>query len=448
MDSRRIAIVVPPAPAGMTPNREGASGLGALEAGAGGFRYPPHTAAQAAACLRAAGLEVTVLDAPALGWDEAETLARLRVESPRVVALQVSWATAEIDGAFCRALRVALPDAICVAMGSATHLVEPDVLGTDICLWGEPALALVDVCRRLLAGEALRGVVRASALPGHDAEGLIDDLDQLPPPAWDLLPSERYPFLSILSSCGCDHGCGWCPYVVAQGRRHRGRSPEGVVEEIAYLVAAYAPRRIVLRDPVFAQDRGRAEAICHGILQHPELRPGRNLRWECESRPDHLDTRLIRLMALAGCTGVKVGLETTDAELLMVHGRLDSAEGVAGYLARAAGLARECAALGVSYRVFAMVGLPGQTLDTVRETAGFVSALRPNSLSVKRFKRYPGIGCADGESPSDAEVMEQLALMERVIHSLADQPQRAPSRWSRALARRIYGLQAWLARRR
>jgi len=446
MKARPVALVVPPAPRGMSTNREGASGLGSLEPGGGGFRYPPQTTAQCGACLRQAGIEPLVIDAPAMGRGVDEALAGLQEAGSAIVAVQVSWATAQADGAFCQAVRERLPNASVVTFGAATRWIAPDTLGADVLLEGEPDLALADICRRLLAGEALPPVVRTRDLRGHDAQGLVRNLDDLPRPAWDLLPTERYPFLTILSSRGCDHGCDWCPYSVAQGTRFRARSAESVVGDLAWLAKAFAPSRIVLRDPVFARDRERVTGICHGILQHRDLHPGRNLFWECETRPDHLDAPLVRLMALAGCTAIKAGLETTDADVLVAHGRVADSQAAAGYLQRTASLARECANLGVAYRLYAMVGLPDQTEESVRETAGFIAALRPHTLTTKPFRVYPGIACEGPPAPKD-QVALQMAVMEQARRSMADLPQRSPSRWSRALARRIYRLQARLSRR-
>ena len=446
MAARAVALVIPPAPEGMSPNREGASGLGALEPGAGGFRYPPQTTAQCAAGLRQVGIEPLLLDAPAMGWGVDETLARLQEAGPAIVALQVSWATADVDGAFCRDLRAALPEAARVAYGSATRWVAPETLGSDVLLEGEPDLLLANVCRRLLSGETLPSVVEPGTHTGYDPEGYVDHLDGLPRPAWDLLPTERYPFMTILSSRGCDHGCDWCPYAVAQGTRFRARSAESVVDELAWLIETLAPKRIVLRDPVFARDRERVAAICHGILRHGGLHPGRNLFWECETRPDHLEAQLVRLMALAGCTAIKAGLETADADLLVAHGRVADAQAAAAYLQRAASLARESANLGVAYRLYTMVGLPGQTEESVRETAGFVTALRPHTLTCKPCKAYPGVSFR-GALVAEDEVARQMGIMEQARSRLADLPQRSPSRWGRALARRIYRLQARLSRR-
>lgn len=439
-----VLLVIPPGMPGTTPNREGASGLGAVEPTPDAFRYPPHTVASVGACLRNDGLHVSALDAVALGLDRDQCLARVREAQPAIVAVFVSWATREVDIRFLKDLGDDTVTGKVVAFGPGARFIERERMVADVRLDGEPELAMVSLCRGLFEGREVPAIVSAGEMSGYDSEGLISDLDDLPVPAWELLPIDRYPFLSILSSRGCDHGCGWCPYIVVQGQHYRPRSPASVVHELRHLVQRFHPARIIFRDPVFARDRERLVAICHQILGDPVLQPGRNLKWECETQPEHLDVRLVRLMSLAGCIGIKVGLETTDADLLSREGRVAGEEQAAAYLARAAALARECEGVGIAYRVFVMAGLPGQTIDAARETAGFVTALRPQGLSVKRFKAYPDIRSRVDGLPTEAEVRQQMELLQGAREAIASQPQRRPSRWRRALVRRVYRLQARL----
>jgi radical SAM superfamily enzyme YgiQ (UPF0313 family) len=449
MLAKCVLLIVPPGSSGTVPNHEGSAGMGAVETAPGGFRYPPHTVAEAAACLRAAGRPVEALDAPAAGLTVSETVAQARNSHASVVAVQVSWATRQADGECLAALRAADRQWKLVAFGVSLPYVAPELLASaDVCLAGEPALALVTVCQRLLDGDTLPREVAAADLPGHDAAGRIVDLDALPVPAWDLLPHRSYPFLTVFSSRGCDQGCGWCPYVVAQGATLRQRSAQSVIDELCQVIACFQPARLVFRDPAFSKDRERVVALCQGLLSHSLLRPGRNLKWECEAYPEHLDGRLVRLMALAGCIGIKVGLETTDPELLTREGRVAEASQVAGYLARTAALARECASVGIAYRLFVLVGLPGQTLAAVRETAGFVTALQPHELTIKRLTCYPGTHLTGGEWPTEELVQQQTAILEAARAQIGAGRQGSSARWRWALARRVYRWQARLRARR
>lgn len=435
----RIVLVVPPGLPGTTPNHEGSAGLGALEGGEG-FRYPPHTVGVVGAVLRAGGHEVTIIDAPALGYDIKQGVRAVLAAGPELVGAFVSWATREADGAFLAALRQELAR-VCpiAAFGVSVGFMHEALAGADYLLEGEPELAFRALCEQLLEKRAtLERVLSPTALgvAGYDAQGLLSDLNALPVPAWDLLPWREYPFLTVLSSRGCEERCHWCPYVVAQGRRFRACSPTRVVEELRELVRLYRPRRIVFRDPAFAQRRGRVEAICRLILAERSLKPGKNLLWECETYPEHLDEALLELMHRAGCVGVKLGLETTDAGVLYREERVREEADVAGYLSRIAALARACARLGMACRLFVMVGLPGQTLDSARETAAFVRSLPLASLTVKAFKAYPAVRTVLKSCDEEA-IRAQAEVLTGVAQAVRERPMCQGPRWRRALTRLI-----------
>lgn len=286
------------------------------------------------------------------------------------------------------------------------------LLAADHLLEGEPERALPVAASHLLEGDALSWALtpRSLGAQGYRDDGLLIDLDALPFPAWERLPWRSYHYLTILSSRGCTGTCRWCPYVVAHGRAFRACSAQRVVDELAHLVKTYTPSRIVFRDPAFAHDRERVEAICEGILRHRRLDPGRNLLWECESRPEHLDAALLRRMSLAGCIGVKVGLETLDAGLLGTLGRLQPGWDAARYRAQVVALTEACRAYDIAPRLFAMTGLPGQTRAMVEEVGRLAQELGI-VLSVQPLRCYPGSALAEATScpglPDDEEVAAQ-----------------------------------------
>ena len=209
--------------------------------------------------------------------------------------------------------------ALLLAVGSSTTFVGPQLLertDVDHVLVGEPEAMLPGrlpgaLWRKQRAPPAAQGHGCRPGPPGTDAGGRIEDLDSLPFPAWDLVPLQRYGFVTMLTSRGCDDTCAFCPYAVGMGRRLRRRSPPKVLDEMAWLAATFRPKRLILRDPVFARDRRRVEEICQGAIDRKLP-----LAWECESRPEHFDRDLLRLMQRAGCTTIKLGLETTSASVL------------------------------------------------------------------------------------------------------------------------------------
>jgi radical SAM superfamily enzyme YgiQ (UPF0313 family) len=439
----RIILVIPSGLPGSIPNREGASGLGGVTPEANAFRYPPHTVATVGAVLQEAGFDVVAVDAPALGYDLDECIDEVRGAKAALVGVFVSWATREADRLFLATLKKRVASVPVVVFGPSAALAQDDLGDADHLLVSEPEMAFAALADCLLQGtDSLPRVVSPADLgvDGYDAQGRLTDLDALPFPAWDLLPIERYRYLTVLSSRGCGESCSWCPYVVAQGRRFRACSADRVVAELHEIVERYRPQRIVFRDPAFAFDSERVEEICGRIIGDRVLKPGKVLRWECESHPGHLDKRLLRLMSLAGCVSIKVGLETTDADLLLREHRVTAEDGAAEYLAHVGSLARECARLGISYRIFAMAGLPGQTAAMAQETAGFVRALRPASLSVKALKQYPGLRFSSVALPTREEVRAQIEILEEAQQDVGQGRIRRTPRWHRAILRLVFRL--------
>lgn len=384
------------------------------------FFYPPQTLATVAATLRDAGYEVRAFDAVV-----EEVTAD--VTQANAIGVFVAYATLDNDLAFIQALRKQT-GAKLIAFGPALRFVGEEVLHrapVDAVLVGDAEGFFATALQYLEARVESRPLiltpesVRAS---GFDAQGFVQDLDALPFPAWDMLPHKKYRVLTILSSRGCPDRCAYCPYAAAQGHHFRARSVENVLSELDWLSHRFHPARLVFRDPAFAYNRERVIALCEGMLKR-KLR----LNWECESRPEHFDAELLRLMRRAGCQWIKIGLETTDGQLLQKVRRVGSSGEAVAYLDRVAEVVKTCREIGLPCRLFVMAGLPGQDLAMAQQTSTFVETLKPTALNVKAFERYPGIEL-DVEAEGDCEA--QMAILCRAQEALRSYPP-APTLLSR-----------------
>ena len=396
----RVTLINPPSAPGTLANREGAAGMGVVYSAGESFLYPPHTIAAVAASLRQAGHAIRVLDL-VVGSADADAL------QADVIGVLISWATLRSDLEFLTSLR-AQTAARLVAFGSAMRFLAERVAldsPVDAVVVGEPEGCLseaVEFIRTTSTGGP--SVLTNDTLHATrcDVDGWVKDLDSLPFPAWDLVPTSRYPLLSVFASRGCPDSCLYCPYSAAQGHRWRDRSIDRVVEEVAWLVRTFSPQRVVFRDPVFAYQRGRVADLCERLITS-----GVTPRWECESRPEHFDTELLKLMHRAGCSWVKIGLETTDSKVLADLRRVESPERGEEYLQKTAQVVETCRQIGLGCRLFVMSGLPGQNSDTARHTASWVSSAHPAALNIKRLEPYPGTI----ESHIATDIEEQTATL-------------------------------------
>jgi hypothetical protein len=419
-----VLLLNPPSPADAVANREGVAGFGTLSAG---FAYPPHTLAVVAAACRQAGLAAQVLDAVAERLNLAATVARIQAAAPDLLAVLTSHTTLSADAAALGALRQAFPALPVVAIGAGARFDAALLLaaGASHVLLGDPDLALARLAAAPLPAP---GPVRVrDLLPHqHNHAGLVRDPGLLPRPAWDAVPWQGYGFLSLFSARGCDDGCTFCAYVAAQGRSFRPRAVAQVVDEMLWLQGEFRPRRIMVRDLVFAADRDRALAIAHQ-LSAASFRTA----WECESRPEHFDPTLLAAMAKAACTVIKLGIETTDPELLVKLGRITEAQESAPYLAYARRVIADARRFGIRTRVFVLAGLPGQTAAHARATAAFLRQARPDFIHPRPYTSYPHVPLGPAPTPPDLD--EQLRWLEAVAAECQTRSTRRPSLLRRLL---------------
>lgn len=222
----------------------------------------------------------------------------------------------------------------------------------------------------------------------------IRNLDDLPLPRHDLLPLQAYraplvpsPYAFVVTSRGCPGGCRFCIKHVSYGNSVRFRSPENIVEEME-LLAGQGIRSIHMYADIFTVSREQVVGLCELILER-ELR----LQWTCNSRVDFVDPEMLRLMAQAGCTWISWGIESGSEEVLRRARKGIKLEQVE----RALRWAREA---GIRNWGYFIIGLPGETEETIQETIRFSKRLPLDLVLFHIAAPYPG-------SPLFFEVVEQ-----------------------------------------
>ncbi len=422
---RTVLLVNPPSLPGTRANREGTAGMGLTMPAPDAFFYPPQSLAYSIAVLRVAGYHALGLDAVGEMLDIPATLARVQTLQPDLIAVLVAPKTWDADQAFLHALAEALPHTPRLLIGMGARFVPHASWSpmADALLAGDPEWGLVEAVDALRDEEEAPGLWR-SDVAEPPAPVRVPDRPLLPRPAWDALPVDRYPFLSLWGSRGCDASCRWCPYVVGWGRGRRTRAPEDVAEELLWLAETFGKPRHIFRDPVFAADNAWVEALCRAIRQRTHTPPA----WEVEDRPEHLSASLLATMAQAGCTQVKLGLEVLSPRMLALWQRIPEERAFARYRERAAEVIRACRDLGILCRVFIVTGI-GETEDDLAATEAFLHETRPHYVSVKRFVPYPGV------HPPHVQVLpdEVLAVWEARLQAAAYPPR--PSPWRRLRGR-------------
>lgn len=367
-------------------------GMGQLYEGREAPKIPPIDLPLSAAVLRDRKLPVNVIDCLASQLETAGLLSALAATDQKYIAIRTSTPTFDWDMTVARLVKTFTRSEL-IIFGS--HVAEcPQAVMQrpfiDAAIVGEPELVFPEIVEANGFGSCEGVWYRKN---GQTIDGgrrqMIEDLDNLPFPAWDLLPYRHYdgmglmrnvrPFVVALTSRGCPHACGYCPYPVAQGRKLRVRSPENVVDELVWLSDALEVKAVLFRDPEFALQRERVVGICRGILARKV-----RMTWRCETRMEDLDTDLLELMARAGCIGINIGIESADPQVLerMYRKALP--------FERSRGIIDACRRYGIDTFCFFILGLPGEDRHSALATIDYAVKLNPSVVQFTAATPYPG----------------------------------------------------------
>lgn len=355
---------------------------------------------------------VRVVDCIAAGmtWSQFETL--LIEARPRYYVTQATAPTLTNDmrGVFlARSL-----GATTVAIGTHVSPAPVETLkafpALDFVLRGEPEETireLVDTLEALRVEEAVTGSdVPYAAWWMSCGDGLeqvkgiayrrdgriiinpdrpfIEDLDSLPIPRHELLPLSRYKlpivgdrYTFVVTSRGCPAGCRFCIKHVTYQNSFRLRSPEHIMQEVRKLVAL-GTKSIHFEADLFTANREQVVGLCQAILDE-----GINIRWTCNSRVDFVDQALLNQMAEAGCWMIAWGIESGSPEILRRARKGITPDRVAHTL-------RMAKAAGIRNYGYFIIGLPGETKETINQTIAFSKSLPLDFALFHIAVPYPG----------------------------------------------------------
>jgi len=186
-----------------------------------------------------------------------------------------------------------------------------------------------------------------------------------------------HPYVSLYTGRGCQSRCTFClwPQTIA-GHVYRTRSVEHVLAEMAHAKALFPQvKEFFFDDDTFTDDRPRAEAIARGL--------GRlGLTWSCNAKAN-VPFETLRVMKENGLRLLLVGFESGNQQILN-----NIRKGIK--VERALRFARDCHQLGILLHGTFILGLPGETRETIEQTLAFAKVVDPYSLQVSLAAPYPG----------------------------------------------------------
>lgn len=382
------------------------------------FWYPTWLA-QAASLLP----DSTLIDAPPTDMTIDQVVERAR--GHELIVIHTSTPSVLSDARTAEHLKRELPGVVIGFVGAHTMVLPEDTLrqapAVDFVTNGE----FDDSVREVAEGRPLAEV---DGITFRNPDGTftrtpdrppIHDLDRFPfvvDVYARFLDIESYyigylqhPYVSLYTGRGCRSRCTFClwPQTIA-GHTYRTRSVDNVVAEMARAQQLFPQvREFFFDDDTFTDDRPRAEAIARGLGKL-------GITWSCNAKANvPFDT--LKVMRDNGLRLLLVGFETGNQHILnnIKKGtRID----------RAIEFMRDCHALGILVHGTFILGLPGETRETIERTIAFAKQIDPYSLQVSLAAPYPGTELyAQAQQngwlakPSSADLVQAGGIQEAVI---------------------------------
>ena len=380
--------------------------------------WPQVSLAQLAAMLHPQ-YKVAVIDANAeqMGWPEfARELDRL---VPRYYLTQVTAPTLENDmyGCFLAKARGAQT----IAFGTHVTPIPGQTMrpypALDYILLGEPDLTIRDLLdhledkidqrpdniRKLFADHdplyqpaitpdgqvdmsAIKGLVwrNGSEIAINLTRPFIPNLSDMPLPMHHLLPLDKYrmpmirgPFTFIVSSRGCPAGCTYCIKHVSYQYSTRVRRPEDIMEEL-WILKKLGMNNIHMYADLFTVNREQVMGLCELMIKEKI-----DIKWTCNSRVDYVDKEMLQMMAKAGNWLISWGIES-GSEKILRHARKGA------YPEKAQQSLQWARDAGIKNWGYFIIGLPGETEETIRQTIDFSKDLPLDIALFHVAAPYPG----------------------------------------------------------
>ncbi|MGA2549257.1 MAG: hopanoid biosynthesis associated radical SAM protein HpnJ [Burkholderiaceae bacterium] len=332
-----------------------------------------------------------VLDAPADGISVEKTLEI--AQEFDLVILHTSTPSFPTDARFAQLLKQKKP-AILVGMVGAKVAVDPR--GS---LEASRAIDFVAreefdyTCKEVAEGRPFDSItgITYRAEDGsiqHNADReMIEDMDALPfvsPVYRRDLTIENYfigylkhPYVSIYTGRGCRSRCTFClwPQTVG-GHRYRVRSPESVIQEVRWIQENMPEvKEIMFDDDTFTDFRPRVEEIARGLGKL-------GVTWSCNAKAN-VPYSTLKIMKDNGLRLLLVGYESGDDQIL-----LNIKKGLRTDIARR--FSDDCRKLGIVIHGTFILGLPGETQETIEKTIRFAKEINPHTIQVSLAAPYPG----------------------------------------------------------
>ncbi len=339
-----------------------------------------------------------LIDAPAhdQSWDDIKH----EVDDKELIVLHTSTPSFRQDVHTAELIRERNPKALIGLIG-AKVAVEPEVAmkastAIDFVCRNEFDFTVKEIAegKPLAEVEGITWRAPDGSIVANQDRAILTDMDALPmvSPIYkrDLTIEKyfggylRHPYVSFYTGRGCKSRCTFClwPQTVG-GHNYRVRSIANVIEEVKYVIREIPQTKEIFFDDDTLTDNGpRVEELAIALGELGFGKPGFPMSWSCNAKAN-VPRKTLEVMKANGCRLLLVGYESGNQKIL--H---NIKKGLLVEVAKR--FSKDCHELGIVVHGTFILGLPGETLETIEETIAFAKEVDPHTMQVSLAAPYPG----------------------------------------------------------
>jgi len=334
--------------------------------------------------------DVRIIDANVLGITNDRLIGEIKAAAPDIVGIHMNIILGKPGAELAKIVKRDTDALVCIGGPVVSSNPEQilDLSQADIAVLGEGEITFGEICSGQTL-DSIKGIAyrQNGKVLFTEPRPLIQDLDLLPYPAYDLLPplstyrsrARKPPLGVIMTSRGCPFRCTFCNTSIF-GKRFRPRSPENVLGEIDLLVNKFGVNQLDVLDDNFTLDMDRAERILDLIIERPYKL---YINLQNGVRADRLTRGLVSKMKQAGVFKAGIGVESANEEVRKSIRKSLKIENVE----RALRWFRE---EGIITIAFFIIGFPNDTEESINETIDFAIRANPSIANFSLLIPFPG----------------------------------------------------------
>lgn len=368
--------------------------MGGFGANKADFAWPPLGLMTISGCLEHHGFPIAIYDFNNTRQNFQDVYRTITAEKPKMVVFSTSATTIYQDLKIADLAKQVSKDILTVAIGVHVMGLGEEILTynktLDVAVYSEPEMVILNLVKNNYDPKNVSGLCyrdKQGLIKRNPPQPNIENLENLGLPSHDKIPkqiyhspiSRRHPLALVMAQRGCIGQCTFCCQPSFWGK-FRQRSVPHIIKELKWIYEL-GYRELFWNDAGLTYNLRWANQLMDEMIKNQI-----DLTWSCNDRADTglaRDPQLLKKMKQAGCHTIQIGLESANPQILVNVRKRTTVQQV-----------RQTVSLvkkeGLDVLLFAILGLPGETKETMQETIDFVKSLNIDYVTLGIAQPQPG----------------------------------------------------------